>query len=263
MIPGRLVLLGSPVAHSLSPRIQDAALRSAGFTLRYEALDVPASDLDAVLSSLRAVDGAGNVTVPHKVAVAAACEELSAVARRTGAVNTFRCEGGRLVGTNTDVAGFDAATRALGVEQAGARVLCLGAGGAARAVCAAVAGWPGATLDLWSRRASQARAVAERFPQARTVEAAGGHYTLVVNATPLGLRDGDALPMPIEALPPDAAVMDLVYRRGDTRWIQLCRASGHPAIDGLEMLLQQGAQAFAWWFGVAPDLAAMRVAASM
>lgn len=263
MTPGRLVLLGSPVAHSLSPVIQDAALRAAGLALRYEALDVPATGLAGILTMLRDVGGAGNVTVPHKVAVAAACDACTPVALQAGAVNTFRFDGGRLVGTNTDVGGFDAAAGALGVPREGARVLCLGAGGAARAVCVAVGGWPGATVDLWSRREAQALSAARDFPHAGCVVAPRLAYTLVVNATPLGLRDEDAWPMPVAELPPDAYVMDLVYRSGATPWVQACRASGHRAIDGLEMLLHQAALAFAWWFGMAPDITAMRRAVGL
>jgi shikimate dehydrogenase len=263
-LPGRLVLLGRPVAHSLSPALQHAALRAAGIPLRYEALDVLPGDLPAVLRGLVEVSGAGNVTIPHKDAVARACQRLTSVARRTGAVNTFWCEQGGLVGDNTDVAGFEALVQhLLGGPPDGARVALLGAGGGAAAVCAAVARWPGARIRLVNRTAERARSLAARFPYLVTPvdrRAALRDATIVVNATPAGLREGEPFPVPLELIPRDAAVMDLAYRRGETAWIRAARAAGHPAADGLEMLIAQGAHAFERWFGRAPDVGAMRMA---
>src|SRR2546423_10137985 len=126
--PGRLVLLGHPVSHSLSPTFQNAALRAAKIPLEYEALDVTKSGLHALLRDLKKVSAAGNVTIPHKFSVAERCDELTDVAARVGAVNTFWFEAGRLHGDNTDVRGFDAAARALlGGEPTGARVVLFGA----------------------------------------------------------------------------------------------------------------------------------------
>lgn len=263
-IPGRLVLLGHPVRHSLSPIFQNAALRHAGITLTYEAVDVPPAELAGVAASLRAVDGAGNVTIPHKRAFAAFCARLTEDAVRAGAVNTFWCEGGEVVGDNTDIAGFETLVRSvLGASPAGAQVGLLGAGGAAAAVCAAVTRWPGGRVRLHGRTPSRAAALAQRFPDCVTVagsaEAAVAGADLVVNATPVGL-DTEAWPMPFDAIPGDAAVMDLVYRQGETAWVRAARARGHRAADGREMLLAQGAHAFERWFGVAPDLGVMRAA---
>jgi shikimate dehydrogenase len=139
-LPGRLLLLGHPVAHSLSPRFQNAALRAAGIPLVYEALDVAPPDLPDLLRSLGQIGAAGNVTVPHKASVAAHCDELTPVAERAGAVNTFWFERGRLFGDNTDVAGFDAAADELrgdSRQSPTADVGLLGAGGAAAAASAA------------------------------------------------------------------------------------------------------------------------------
>jgi len=261
--PGRLVLLGHPVSHSLSPAFQNAALRAAGIGLSYEAVDVSPGRLAAELGRLRLVRGAGNVTVPHKQAIARLCDRLTPLAERLGAVNTFWHEGGVLVGDNTDVAGFAAMADSLGVEPAGAVVACLGAGGAASAACAVVDGWPGARITLWSRGMERARELQLRFPAvvrcAHTPAEALDGATLVVNATPLGMRD-ESGPVDVALLPRDARVMDLVYRPGETRWVRAARAAGHRAADGREMLLRQGAAAFARWFGVAPDLAVMREA---
>jgi shikimate dehydrogenase len=260
MMPGRLVLLGHPVSHSLSPRFQDAALEAAGIPLRYEALDVPPSALAEQLASLVAQRAAGNVTLPHKEAVFAACARVSPVAQRVHAVNTFWTEGDALVGHNTDVGGFDAAVRTRFGPPGAWRVAVLGAGGAAAAVLAAVERWPGARAVLASRTAPRADALAARFgrstERAADYAAACAGADLVVNATPLGLHDE---PGPIDpaALGATARVYDLVYRRGGTQWVRLARARGLDAEDGLGMLVEQGALAFERWFGIGPDRAAM------
>lgn len=128
-LPGRLVLLGHPVAHSLSPVMQNAALRSAGIPLTYEAMDVTPARLATVAGLLRDADGAGNVTVPHKEAFAALCAARTPVAERAGAVNTFWTDAGALTGDNTDVGGFDAAVRRhFGLPHDHGTVVVLGAG---------------------------------------------------------------------------------------------------------------------------------------
>lgn len=263
-LPGRLVLLGHPVAHSLSPAFQNAALQQAGLPLVYEALDVAPDDLSATLETLIAQRAAGNVTIPHKDAVARACAIRTPIAERAGAVNTFWVDdAGRLVGDNTDVAGFEALADTVGVVRAGAVVACIGSGGAAAAVCAAVAGWPGAVVRLFGRSVERSAALAARFAPgvqlAVSDDDALSAATVVVNTTPVGMRDDD-LPVPIAALPRDARVMDLVYRPGETRWVREARTAGHRAADGCEMLLQQGAAAFERWFHRPPDVDAMRAA---
>ena len=256
--PARVVLLGHPVAHSRSPRFQNAALAAAGIPLQYGVIDVPPEGLAATLSQLKADGAAGNVTIPHKEAVAASCDRLTPIAERVGAVNTFWTEEGLLWGDNTDVAGFDAAASALGTARRNAIVVCLGAGGAAAAVCGAVAHWSGARVVLLARSAPRATHLASRFPSLATLATAiPGNATLVVNATPVGMV-GDVTPLPMEDLPRDADVMDLVYRPEETQLVRLARAAGHRAIDGREMLLHQGALAFERWFGISPDIAVMR-----
>ena len=125
--PGRLVLVGHPVAHSLSPALQNAALRHAGLQIVYEAIDVPPAELDAAIPRLIAARAGGNVTIPHKEAMAGRCARLDAIAQRVGAVNTFRVgDDGALEGTNTDVGGFDTLARGVGALRANARVAVLG-----------------------------------------------------------------------------------------------------------------------------------------
>ena len=187
-LPGRLVLLGHPVAHSLSPRFQNAALRRAGIPLVYEAIDVPPQRVRDAIDSLVLARAAGNVTLPHKQTVARLCRRLTSVAERAGAVNTFWIEGGGLVGDNTDVAGFHrAAVQLLGREPGHERVALIGAGGAAAAVLCAVERWGGASAAVYNRTAAAAERLVSAFPTvarvASTPGAAVDGATLIVNAT--------------------------------------------------------------------------------
>jgi shikimate dehydrogenase len=257
--PKRLVLLGHPVAHSLSPVIQGAALRAAGIDAQYTALDVRGDELSQTLRALADEGAAGNVTIPHKEAAAAVCDTLTPLARRLGAVNTWWTNDGLLHGDNTDVGGFDdAVVTLLGSIPRGARVALLGAGGAARAVAAAVSAWPDSSLAIWARTAARAQSLIALGPMKRTtVEEFMAHALhgadLVVNATPIGMRD-DQVPVNPAVLKVGAACLDLVYRRdGETPFAQLALAQGRPAESGLAMLIGQGARAFERWYGVAPD----------
>lgn len=253
--PGRLVLLGHPVRHSLSPRFQNAALDVLGVPLRYEALDVAPDALDACLDALIAERAAGNVTIPHKGRVAARCARRTAIAERVGAVNTFWVDDdGALAGDNTDVGGFEhLARRVLGEIPADVHVGLLGAGGAAAAVLAAIERWSGSEVTLVNRSAARREALRARFPVVRRATddtSALAGCDIVVNATPVGL-DGTALPVPVARLAPHAAAIDLVYRPGETAWVRAARETGRRAADGLAMLVEQGALALERWLGVA------------
>ncbi|MDP9204210.1 MAG: shikimate dehydrogenase [Gemmatimonadota bacterium] len=260
--PGRLVLLGNPVGHSLSPTFQNAALRAANIALVYEPLEVRASDLRHLFWKLKKISAAGNVTIPHKAAVHDRCDELTDLAARAGAVNTFWFEAGRLHGDNTDVGGFDAAAQALlGGKPSGASIALFGAGGAAAAVLAAVEAWGDATVSIVARNALKADALVRRFPDVarieKSVKRALSDATLVVNATPIG-QQNDEQPIDASRLSRSTGVMDLVYRRGGTPWVKAARKNGNRAADGLTMLLEQGALSFQRWFGIEPDREAMR-----
>jgi shikimate dehydrogenase len=256
-----LVLLGHPVAHSLSPRFQSAALRAAGLNVEYTALDVTPAALTEALRQLVAEGAAGNVTVPHKETLAHLCDRQTPVAERVGAVNTFWVEGKTLVGDNTDVGGFAAACNSRVAP--GGRVALLGAGGAAAAVVTAIAEWPGVEVRVWNRGAERARVLAQRFGAraVATPDEALDRSSLVVNATSVGL-DGVSQPIDVARLPQGARVMDLVYGPNETAWVRAARAAGHQATDGLAMLIEQGALAFERWFGMAPDRDAMWRAAA-
>ena len=254
--PGRLVLLGRSLGHSLSPVFQNAALRQAHLALRYEALDIPASALDDTLEELASEGAAGNVTVPYKRNVFERCDRLLPLAKRAGAVNTFWFERGELVGDNTDVAGFDAAARALlRSEPRSLTVGLLGAGGAAAAVLTAIERWDDCRVLVYNRTRGRADELCARFShiaQWSDTEPIAEQVDLVVNATSIGLRD-DNMPIDLARVKDDAAVYDLVYRRGETAWVRAARARGLRAADGLGMLIEQGAVAFERWFGFPPD----------
>lgn len=262
--PGRLVLLGHPVAQSLSPVFQNAALRAAGIDVLYHALDVTDADLNATLAAMVRDGIAGNVTIPHKERVAQRCDVLTPVAARIGAVNTWWSENGRLHGDNTDVAGFDdAIVSLLGEIPQRCRVAVLGAGGSARAVVAAISAWHGAQVAIWARTTERAASLVPLGPAGQTsAEEFMAHALrgadLVVNTTPIGMRD-DQVPVNPGVLRAGAACLDLVYRRdGTTPFVQLARAQGRRADDGLGMLIAQGARSWSRWFDHEPDRDVMR-----
>lgn len=265
MTPGRLVLLGHPIAHSVSPRMQNAALKAAGVEVRYEAMDVRDDDLPRVFREMAAINGAGNVTRPHKRAVFSLCDSLSEVATRSGAVNTFWFEDHRLYGDNTDVDGFDRAVRRLVHGGYAGRIAVFGAGGAAAGVVEALSRWQGISVDLIARNRTAGAGLMSRYPDfVHHVEMTRERLQearLVINATPIG-QDDDSVPFDVKQLHSSAKVFDLVYRRGGTMLVRLARAAGLDAEDGTTMLIEQGALSFKRWFGFAPDRGAMELAIS-
>ncbi len=275
----RLGLLGYPVAHSLSPRLHQAALAALGLAGEYRLYPVPPPGEAALrrwIARLRegALHGL-NVTLPHKARVAALCDRLTPAAAAIGAVNTlYRARDGAVVGDNTDAPGFlyDLFAHFPHLAARAGWALVLGGGGAAQAVVYALAqrGW---RVSVATRRPEQAAALqrltAALPGQVHPVPWAerggpGGDPgpDLVVNATPLGMHpDPSSSPWPDEApLPPQAAVYDLVYNPRPTRLVQRARAQGRPAADGLGMLVAQAALAFARWVEVTPPFAVMAAA---
>ena len=244
-------VLGFPVGHSRSPAMMNAAFAELGLEWRYLKLAVPPARFDEVV---RALPGSGyrgaNVTIPHKLAARALADELSDSAESIGAVNTLTFgEDGRIAGDNTDAGGL---LDALG-EPLPATALVLGAGGAGRAAAWALA-HAGARVSVWNRTPSRARALANELG----VEAAERptDAELLVNATSVGLRPDDSL----EGLPlVDArVVVDLVYGRERTPVARWGDERGARVVDGLEVLVSQGARSLAIWTGREPPLEAMR-----
>ncbi len=261
-------LLGDPVDHSLSPAMQNAAFAAAGVDATYVAVACDADAFPVLFDRLaRAGGGGGNVTVPHKRLAATLVDVPTPAVQRTDACNTFWGEEGRVRGDNTDVEGFAAAARSLVGDTRDARVLVLGAGGAARAAVLSLL-QTGADVTVLNRTAERARSLQERLdPAEERVRVAEwvddltrDRFDLVVNATSLGLRPDDPLPFRFNRVARVGAVLDLVYGRDETRLVRGARERGVPAADGTEMLLHQGAAAFQRWLGLPAPVEAMRAA---
>jgi shikimate dehydrogenase len=265
-------VIGSPIAHSLSPRLHLAAFEALGLagTWRSVAFDVPAGEAAPALADMRRAGVTGlSVTMPHKAAVAALVDECSDVARRLNAVNCVVNDRGVLAGANTDGEGFVASlARGAGFDPRGRRCVVLGAGGAARAVVLALAASGAATVVVANRtpeRAVVAAALAGTAGSAlelndpALVEALKD-ADLVVNATPVGM-DGvpadDGWAGDPRLLGPGQVAADLVYSPRPTPWLALARASGATALDGLGMLVHQAAAQLQLWTGREPPVEAM------
>ncbi|MGH7586389.1 MAG: shikimate dehydrogenase family protein [Gemmatimonadales bacterium] len=241
-------VLGSPVAHSLSPAMHNHAFRALGLDAVYVALECQADEVGAVMRALARGGGGGNVTVPHKAHAFAALDRPTSVAREAAVANTFWFEDGQLAGDNTDVAGILAALARIGAPADA--WLVAGTGGAARAVVQA-ARRCGARLAVHSRDASRARDFSAWAEASGVTGADTAEATVLINATPLGLHPTDALPFaktPGNRGPRATHALDLVYAPGGTPWIRALRAERLIAADGREMLLAQGAAAFERWF---------------
>jgi shikimate dehydrogenase len=261
-----LALLGDPVGHSLSPRIQNAAFRAAGVDGVYLPLRTAAEDLPGLLRGLARAGGGGNVTLPHKERAAGLVERATEAVVRTGACNTFWLRDGRVHGDNTDVAGFRKALHGLlGGSARDGEVLVMGAGGGARAVVWALIEDGAARVSVHNRTPERARELAGAAGTERvraldpgSPEPTERAFDVVVNATRLGLRPGDSLPIDPASLRGSPALMDLVYRPEATDWVRAARAAGLTARDGGDMLVEQGAAAFERWWDVPAPLEVMR-----
>jgi shikimate dehydrogenase len=261
----RFQLLGDPVDHSVSPAIFSATFDALGLRASYSTRRTEVEELPAALRAA-ARGGGGNVTLPHKERVAGLLDGSTRAVEATGACNCFwldRRTG--VIGDNTDVGGFLASLPVVGMtDLAGARVLLVGAGGAARAVLYACALQRAAEVDVLNRtreRALAAVSVAEGDIPTRVLsdpDHVARSYDLVVNATSLGLHPDDPLPvhLPAERI---GAAMDLVYASGGTSWSRAIAERGVPAVDGVEMLVQQAALSLRRWYpGEEPPLQLMR-----
>ncbi len=259
-------LLGWPVGHSLSPRLHGYWLRHYQIDGAYLPLAVKPDDLPQALGALPALGFRGvNLTIPHKEPALAQVDEITAAARRIGAINTvIVAPDGRLLGDNSDGFGFLASLAAAEPDWHAARgpAVLLGAGGAARAIAVALldAGTP--ALRLVNRTLARAEVLAaELGPKAGAVpwqeraDALDG-AALLVNTTSLGMVGQPPLDVILDALPPDALVTDVVYAPLETELLAAARARGQPVVDGLGMLLHQARPGFRAWFGVDPEVTA-------
>ena len=264
-----LGVIGDPVAHSRSPRMQNAALHALGLNWAYVPLPVKAANLESVLRGLQALGFVGvNVTVPHKEAVAQLVDELRPTAQASGSVNTvIFAEDGRLIGDSTDGPAIAVAIASEIEETYRGSVLVLGAGGSARAAAAALA-QDGCVVQIHARRFEAAEALARDLAGSGNVVAvaelpdpAGG---VVVNCTPVGaLVDPDGMPLPASRLLDVRVVVDLAYRADatPTPLITAAAEAGCAVVDGLEVLARQGAKALEIWTGESAPLEVMLAAA--
>jgi shikimate dehydrogenase len=281
--PIRLGVLGDPVAHSLSPQMQNAALRAFEINMQYARFHIRANELRSALRFVRELDFVGiNLTVPHKIAGLTQIDVADESASRCGAVNTLRLHENKLIGSNTDAEGFSRAVRSeFSIDLRDLRVMILGAGGGTGHAIA----WQCALencerLVLVNRSPAKTSALINRLrsffaeprvlgPVARldavrwdetAVRAQLADIDLIVNATPLGMNPSDPAPIPARLLAPHHIVFDCVYRPSKTALLRAADEAGARGVNGLSMLLHQGALSFSLWFNREAPLDAMRSA---
>lgn len=272
----RLAVLGYPVSHSRSPAMQNAALAELGLGGKwsYGAIEVAPDHFAELVRSLPDDDFAGvNVTVPHKIAALAAADSASPTAREIGAANMLSFSDRRVSAENTDASGV---IEAIGRSVTGKRALVIGAGGSARAAAWALREG-GAQVSIWNRTPAKAEALASALGVGFDDRAAGDerrveHLDLIVNATTVGLEqaatrppaqgDLEALPLRVGSIGPGQIIVDLVYGSHETALVAAARKRGAEVVDGLEVLVRQGAASLRLWTGHEPPLETMRRAAA-
>ena len=262
-------LIGTPVGHSLSPAIHQAAFDAAGVGWDYAAFDVAAGRAADAIAAMRVLGLAGmSVTMPHKHDVADAVDRLDPAAEALRSVNTVSWDGDDLVGSSTDGAGFVASLAEAGVEVSGARIAVLGAGGAARSVIDALGRAGASSIVVINRTPERAQSAAALAPMA----VVGGvddisRADIVVNASSVGMGIDPAsataadLPCAVELLDRSQVVADLVYHPLQTAWLVEAARVGARTVDGLGMLIHQAALQQQAWLGRLPDVGVMRRAA--
>jgi shikimate dehydrogenase len=281
--PIRLGVIGDPVAHSLSPHLQNAALRHGNIEMQYARFHIGPDQLREALQLARESQFLGlNLTIPHKIAAVGLMDSVDELTKKIGAVNAVRVAGGgALEGFNTDGEGFGRAIRDnFAIDLRDLRVLVLGAGGAARAIAFHCASERCERLVIVNRDPQKAKRLVDELhpdfigprvfgPVARleavpwdesAIRFQLANLDLIVNATPLGLQARDPSPIPARALAPHLMVFDTVYGPGKTALIRAAEEAGARAADGRLMLLHQGAAAFEIWFDRPAPLGAMRAA---
>jgi shikimate dehydrogenase len=259
--PTRLGVCGWPVRHSRSPAMHNAALRELGLhDWRYQRLPVPPADFAATVKALHGAGFRGvNVTIPHKEAALALAGEATATARAVGAANTLTLEAGRIHADNTDVIGLLTAIETH-CAPAGSRALVLGAGGAGRAAVHALVTAGATDVQVWNRTPERAERLAAQLGGRAVREPEPAD--LVVQCTSVGLQAGEdpfkRLPLDADAFATGTCVVDMVYSAGDTAFLAAARAAGADVVDGLEVLVGQGAASLERWTGQPAPIDVMR-----
>lgn len=259
----RLAVLGHPVAHSRSPAMHSAALAELGLSgeWSYEAIDLAPDEFEPRVRAMAGEGFAGaNVTVPHKGPALSLADTLSETAGEIGAANTLSFDGGETRADNTDAQGL---LDALPVLPAGKRALVLGAGGAARAAVWALVR-EGAEVAVWNRTALRAEHLCQELGGTPVAAPGQGDYELIVNTSTAGMGDEDPfadLPFEPDGFTAGQTVVDLVYGTQPSRLLTAAKAAGATVVDGIEVLVRQGALSLQIWTGCEPPLEAMRAAA--
>lgn len=258
----RYAVIGNPIAHSKSPFIHGSFARATGRDIAYTAIEAPASGFAAAADAFRRAGGRGlNVTAPFKLDAFAFATVRSERARLAGAVNALKFEGDRVIAENFDGVGLvHDVLQNLRQPIRGKRVLLLGAGGAARGALLPMLAEGPAELVIANRTTARAQELAAIGAASGKVSACGyvaleaqAPFDLVFNATSASLR-GELPPVPATVFGPGAAAYELAYGKGLTPFLRLARSAGVPHLaDGVGMLAEQAAEAFAWWRGVRPD----------
>jgi len=270
----RYGVLGDPVAHSLSPVMQEAGFAALGISAEYFRVEVPAGGLSAALPRLHAAGFLGwNCTLPHKESMFSLCEETDESARESATVNTVLVTDGKLRGSSTDAGGWeDAVAEAWKLDLSSQRILLLGCGGVGRTLAFRLAKRGCRQLTVANRTPGKAAQLVEELRrlhatpaalvpwESAELVAAARACDLVVHATKLGLAEGDPLPLPENSWHAGLRIYDIVYRQDYTPLVRLARSRGLPAVDGLGMLLHQGARALSLWTGQNAPISAMRTA---
>lgn len=261
-------VIGWPVEHSLSPPMQNAAIEALGLLWVYAAFPVAPERLKDALQGARAMGFVGlNVTIPHKETVIPYLDEIDPLAEAIGAVNTIHITGGRLIGHNTDAYGFASTVMAeCDFMLTDATVLVLGGGGAARGMAAGAAAEGAKKIILANRTRDRAEKIASdlgpRFPEVAwevvqasppSLKNAAERSDLIANATSLGMKEGDPLPIPADCIGPEHIVFDSVYAPPMTPFLRAALSAGAIHTGGLGMLARQGAKSLAIWSGLQPD----------
>lgn len=262
-----LWVLGSPISHTLSPALHNAAFEAAQLDHRYFALEVDSGELPAFLDAFRRLDGLGaNLTLPLKEAVRDHVENESEAVATVKAANTLHWEDGELRLENTDVYGFKQLVEPWWDRIREERVLLMGAGGAARACLQGLKEIGAEDVSLWNRTTRKAERLSEQFPSLspevltdEELESGPPGVSVVVNATSLGLEEGDPSPFPEDRVTSSMVGVDLIYGR-ETAFVRAFRENGQEAVGGLRMLIDQAARAWELWVGETPDRDAMEAA---
>jgi shikimate dehydrogenase len=256
----RYAVIGHPISHSKSPQIHAAFAQATGQDIGYTAIEAPLDGFAATVQAFRAEGGRGvNVTLPFKLQACELATHPSEAARLAGAANALKFDGERVWAENFDGVGLvNDLQHNRGRALKGARVLLLGAGGATRGALLPIAQQGPAVLAVANRTADKAHALRRDFAAHATLQTggyddlAGEAFDVVINATSAGLS-GEALPLPPGLFAPGALAYDMVYGKGLTPFLRQAQAVGVVALaDGVGMLVEQAAEAFAWWRGVRP-----------